>query len=133
MRFSSRLAALGVLLFILLPAVLAAHPVRALEGDEEIRQAAPDDKPYGVGVLISERGGQIVVARSVEGSSAHQAGIKAGDVFLAAGGRSLKGVNLTTAINTISGPKGTHVKVVILSAGGGKTVELDLVRNYLWK
>ena len=132
MRFSSRWTALGLLLFILLPAALAAHPVQALEGDEEIRQDVGDDRPYGIGVVIVDRNGQIVVDSSVEGSPAYKAGIRAGDVILSAGGHSLQGLNSTAASAKLLGRKSTSVKVSVRRKSDGKIVEHDLVRGHLW-
>lgn len=132
MRFSSRWAVLGLLLFILLPAVLAAYPAQALEGDEEIRQDVGDDRPYGIGVVIVDRNGQIVVDSSIEGSPAYKAGIRAGDVILSAGGHSLRGLNTTAARNKLLGRKSTGVKVSVQRKSDGKVIEHDLIRGYLW-
>ena len=80
MRLLSRWSALALLLFVLYPAVFAAHSAWALEGDQEIRQDVGDDRLYGIGVFIIDQNGQIVVERSMEGSPAYKAGIRPGDV-----------------------------------------------------
>ena len=132
MRFLSRWTTLALLFFVLCPAVFATHPVQALEGDEEIRQDVGDDRPYGIGVVIVDRNGQIVVDGSIEGSPAYKAGIRVGDVILSAGGHSLQGLSSTAASAKLLGRKSTSVKVSVRRKSDGKIVEHDLTRGYLW-
>jgi C-terminal processing protease CtpA/Prc len=132
MRLLSRWSALALLLFVLYPAVFAAHSAWALEGDQEIRQDVGDDRLYGIGVFIIDQNGQIVVERSMEGSPAYKAGIRPGDVILSADGYSLRGRDSSAARTKLLGRKSTGVKVSVQRKSDGKVVEHDLVRGYLW-
>lgn len=83
----------------------------------------------GVGIQIetADDGGLRVVS-PLEDSPAYRAGIKAGDVITQIDGKSAKGITLTQAVRTITGPSGTHVKLTVRSLDN--TVhEFDLLRE----
>lgn len=76
----------------------------------------------GIGVAVGpdERG--LVVLRTYPDSPARAAGIKVGDVIVAADGDSLKGLKQEQAVAKVKGPEGTKVRLGIRRKGKTRTV-----------
>lgn len=100
------------------PPVEAAEFARDLSGEFE-----------GVGMEVGMRKEQLIVVAPIAGSPAEKAGIKAQDAILAIDGKETSQLSLTEAINKIRGPRGTTVRLVMLSSGDTKTRELSIVRE----
>ena len=71
----------------------------------------------GVGMSVSPDRRGLRVALVYDDSPASRAGIRAGDVILAADGHALRGVGLNAATQLIKGPSGTDVKLTFLHRG----------------
>ena len=99
------------------PPVEAAEFARDLSGEFE-----------GVGMEVGMKKDQLVVVAPIAGSPAEKAGIKAKDAILAIDDKETSQLSLTEAIGKIRGPKGTTVKLVLLSFGETKTRELSIER-----
>jgi carboxyl-terminal processing protease len=83
----------------------------------------------GIGAVVqTNEAGQLIIARPMPGQPADLAGIKAGDIVLAANGRSLEGLGLYEAISLIRGPAGTTVTLTILRSGEPNPLEIQVVR-----
>lgn len=82
----------------------------------------------GIGAVVDERDGKVVVVSPIEGSPAAKAGIKAGDQIMAVDGESVQGLSLGQVIVRIRGQAGTKVTVTILSQGDTKPVDFGLTR-----
>jgi carboxyl-terminal processing protease len=82
----------------------------------------------GIGLNVEgvQRGLRVVSA--IPGSPAKRAGIRAGDVIVAANGRSLAGRSTDAAVSLIQGPPGTSVALRIVPASGGKARALRVKR-----
>jgi carboxyl-terminal processing protease len=73
----------------------------------------------GVGIQIqSDPDGSLKVVSPLEDSPAYKAGIKPDDVITHINGKRAKGITLTQAVNTITGPPGTTVNLTIRSTDG---------------
>ncbi|MFT4034108.1 MAG: S41 family peptidase [Patulibacter sp.] len=72
-----------------------------------------DAKFEGIGVEIQPVKRGLEVMRVYAGSPAREAGLRAGDVIVKAGGKTLSGLSSTAASALIRGPKGTSVELGI--------------------
>lgn len=76
----------------------------------------------GVGVAVAEDPLGLRVVHVYDGSPAQRAGIRRGDRFIAAGGRSLKGLSSDRATALVKGPQGTDVRLTVRRAGRDRTL-----------
>jgi carboxyl-terminal processing protease len=83
----------------------------------------------GVGIQISIRDGFVTVVAPIEGTPAHQAGIKAGDRLLKVDGEVIK--DLREAVKKIRGPKGSSVIITIGRAGLNEPKDYTIVRDVI--
>lgn len=81
----------------------------------------------GVGVSVAPDPDGLRVVRVFDGSPAKRAGIAPGDVFLAADGRTLKGLSTEAASARVKGPEGTSVRLKVRS--GERERELEITRR----
>jgi carboxyl-terminal processing protease len=84
---------------------------------------------YGVGILVSRRNGRITVISPVEGTPAHRAGLRAGDVIVAVDGESTETLTLDEAVDRIKGPKGTPVTLEVARQGLSEPLPVTIVRD----
>ena len=89
-------------------------------------QQQQDNRFDGIGVLVGEDPLGLRVSRVYDGSPAKAAGIRAGDVITAAGGRSLKGLKTEAASDHVRGPAGTSVALEVRRETGGRTRTLKI-------
>lgn len=85
----------------------------------------------GVGMVITIKDGILTVVSPIEDSPASSAGIKAGDVILKIDGSSTQGLTTEEAAKRLRGPKGTRVKLLILSEGKQEPREVELTRDVI--
>ena len=73
----------------------------------------------GVGIQIvkDKESDDLIIVSPIEGTPAHQAGIKARDKILSIDDVSTRGMNIEDAVRLIRGPRGTKVKLEILRNG----------------
>jgi carboxyl-terminal processing protease len=67
----------------------------------------------GVGMIISEKDGKIVVISPMEDYPAYKKGIKVGDFLLSVDGKSLKDMSVSKTAELLRGKPGTMVKVEV--------------------
>ncbi len=67
----------------------------------------------GVGLVLAIRGSHPVVEQSIEGGSAHAAGIEAGDLIERIDGIPTKGMTLGNVVAKIRGQEGSQVTLAI--------------------
>lgn len=82
----------------------------------------------GVGVTIENAEGGVRVVKTISGSPAAQAGLRKGDLLVAANGQKLQGVGLDGAISLITGPEGSVAQLAV-SRGGQPPVQISVVRR----
>jgi len=78
----------------------------------------------GIGVVITNRAGRLVVVKTLDGSPAELAGLKAGDVLRTIDGRSL---GFQEAIEAIRGLVGTPIRLKVQR--GEREFEVDVIRD----
>jgi carboxyl-terminal processing protease len=80
----------------------------------------------GIGATMSAQNGKLTIIKLISGTPSDSAGLKPGDVVTKIDGTSTDGMTLTTAVNKIKGPVGTHVKLTVQR--DNKSYEFDIVR-----
>jgi len=88
---------------------------------------ATNSRFTGIGVTVSQHPRGLRVEQVFDGSPAKRAGIVRGDLIVAVGSRSLKGMTSERSSNLIRGPEGTGVAITVSHAGEEK--ELNLTRS----
>ncbi len=89
-----------------LPPDLAEDVARQLAGEYE-----------GIGVYIEETDGVLTIVSPIPDSPAEEAGLRPGDILLAADGVSFDGMTLDEAQALVQGPEGTTVQLTLLRPG----------------
>jgi carboxyl-terminal processing protease len=85
----------------------------------------------GVGIVIEERSGQVVVTDVIEDSPASEAGLRGGDVILAVDGTPAAGKPLDQVSQMIRGSEGTSVVLTIRRAGQEAPLTFTITRRRL--
>lgn len=88
-----------------------------------------DDEVVGIGVTVLESDGNIIVSQPIPDSPADKAGVKSGDIIVAADDIVLTGMDLDTAIDYIRGKEGTTVKITIKRSGINAPININIVRE----
>jgi carboxyl-terminal processing protease len=83
----------------------------------------------GIGIQIGMKDKQLSVIAPMEGTPAAKAGLKAGDKILEIDGKSTKDMAIEEAVTHIRGPRGSGVKLRVLSEGGKASRVVTIVRD----
>ena len=83
----------------------------------------------GVGLEVSEDSGQILVVAPIDGTPAHRAGIRPGDVIVAIDDASVRRDGLKETISRLRGRSGTRVSVSILRGPEAELLVYNLRRE----
>lgn len=88
-------------------------------------------KYEGVGLVVSpdKESGYIKIEQLIEGGSAKDAGVKAGDFIIKVNGKDYTYKTMDLAVKNMRGKEGTKVKITLLR--GDKTIEKTLERREL--
>lgn len=78
-------------------------------------QDSLDGTISGIGTEIGIKNNKLTIIAPVAASPAERAGLKAGDVITAVDGADTSGLSLDEAVSKIRGPKGTQVKLTVIS------------------
>jgi carboxyl-terminal processing protease len=81
------------------------------------------------GITLSKRFGYIIVISVLPESAATKAGIHSGDIFESIGGFTTRDMSVGQAMNLLSGPAGSGVKVAVIRRGKATPEEVDVVRE----
>jgi carboxyl-terminal processing protease len=83
----------------------------------------------GVGAIIGQRNGRVLVLEPYGGLPAQKTGLTYGDVLLEIGGVKMQGENMDRASDLLRGQPGTEVEVVYLRDGNKKPVRKKILRE----
>lgn len=83
----------------------------------------------GIGALIQQQEGKIVVAEPYEGDPAQKAGVKAGDILLEIDGKPVHGKTTSEVSAILKGQPGTSVNILFQREGTEKPFEKELIRE----
>ncbi|MGI5838074.1 MAG: S41 family peptidase [bacterium] len=82
----------------------------------------------GVGVYVSQQGGDIVVVAPIEGMPGEKAGIRRGDIIAAVDGADVTGLSLDEVLAAMRGPVGTAVRLKVRREGETDLPEFVITR-----
>ncbi len=85
----------------------------------------------GIGIVITMRNNLVTVISPIEGSPAHTAGVKAGDLIIKVDGERTKSMKLWEAVRKIRGKKGTEVMLTVRRKGLAKPKDISIVRDII--
>lgn len=96
----------------------------------------------GIGAVLEPVGKDVRVVRPLPGSPATKAGVKAGDTILSVGTHDIKtgklikttptlGMDISSVVKLIKGPKGTRVTITMLRRGAPKPISFVLTRMHI--
>jgi carboxyl-terminal processing protease len=83
------------------------------------------------GITLSKRFGYIIVISVLPDSAGAKAGIHSGDIFESIGGFTTRDMSVGQAMNLLTGPAGSGVKVAVIRRGKATPDEVDVVREKL--
>jgi len=83
----------------------------------------------GIGVWVESPNGVLTIVAPMPGSPAEAAGLKAGDIIVAADGHPVEGVNQQDALEFVRGPADTSVRLTIRRPGVPDTISVDVLRQ----
>jgi carboxyl-terminal processing protease len=85
----------------------------------------------GIGIVITQRDGNLTVISPIEGTPAYKAGVLAQDIIIKVDGESTKGMMLWEAVKKMRGKPGTTVDIAIFRKGSKSPLEFKLVRDVI--
>lgn len=83
----------------------------------------------GIGIQIGMKEKKIAVIAPIEGTPAHKAGIRAGDIILEIDKKKTDKMNLNDAVDMIRGQRGTTVRLKVMRPSTKKTSDYKIVRS----
>lgn len=83
----------------------------------------------GIGIEVGARGGRIVVVAPIEGYSAHQKGVRAGDFILEVDGIDVDDFSVDDMQSAISGEPGTTLVLTVERFGFDEPIDFELTRE----
>ena len=82
----------------------------------------------GLGVEVTIENGLIRVVAPIDGTPAHDADIRSGDVVVRIDGKQVRGINIQEAVDSMRGEPGTRIVLTISRSGVPKPFDVPLVR-----
>jgi carboxyl-terminal processing protease len=84
---------------------------------------------YGIGLSILTINGDVTAMSVFEGSPAHKAGLRRGDVIARVNGQSAKNWTTDETAAKLKGPKGTKVNISIRRPGYDQLIDMEVERD----
>jgi len=122
----TRGAATGLVASVGDPYTIFVEPLQAAIMDQEMQGSFE-----GIGVSVEMIDDQLVIVKPLPNSPALRAGLRAGDVILAADDESLEGKTILEAVAIIRGPRGTIVRLLVQRAGTAEPFVVPVTREKL--
>ncbi|MBN1515617.1 S41 family peptidase [Candidatus Sumerlaeota bacterium] len=85
----------------------------------------------GIGIVISQRDGLLTVISPIPGSPGAKAGLQPMDRIIEIDGESTEGITTIEAVDKLTGPQGTEVKIKVYRDGAPKTFDLTIIRQVI--
>jgi carboxyl-terminal processing protease len=85
----------------------------------------------GIGIVITQREGNLTVISPIEGTPAYKAGVLAQDIIIKVDGQPTKGMMLWEAVKKMRGEPGSTVEITIYRKGAKGPLEFKLVRDVI--
>jgi carboxyl-terminal processing protease len=85
----------------------------------------------GVGIIVSQERGKLIIVSPIEDTPAHRAGIKSGDEIISIDNQELGNLKNPEAVDRMKGEPGSKVKLGIKRQGEVKTLNFELVREII--
>jgi carboxyl-terminal processing protease len=83
----------------------------------------------GIGMEIEVKSDILTVVSPLKGTPAERVGLKAADLVLKINGDDTKGLDVSSAVRKIRGPKGTVVKLTVIREGWSEPKEISVTRD----
>jgi carboxyl-terminal processing protease len=99
------------------------------EADNQTFEILTTGRYAGVGIEVDARAGRLVIIAPIEGYSAHQKGVRAGDIILEVDGISVANLALEDLQSLISGEPGTLLVLTVERYGFDQPIEFELIRE----
>ena len=94
-------------------------------------QGQLDQSVVGIGVVVGQKGDQLLIVSVIPESPAHQAGIHAGDVFVSVDGQAVAGQTIDQLVSHVRGAAGSTVQITFARPSTGETIDVSIVREQL--
>ena len=98
-------------------------------GEFKVVQDDTQSRFNGVGIVVTQREGRLLIVSAMEGGPALRAGILAGDHLLKIGDQLTEKLEVNEAANLLKGDVGRSVKVTIYSSSTKEVREVELIRE----
>jgi carboxyl-terminal processing protease len=85
----------------------------------------------GVGIIVSQERGRLIVVSPIEDTPAYKAGVKAGDEIIAIDDIDLKTMKSSDAVERMRGEPGSKMKLTVRRKDEAKPLEFVLVREII--
>ena len=85
----------------------------------------------GVGIIVSQENGKLIVISPIEDTPAYKAGIKSGDQIVAIDGKPLGDLRSNDATDSMRGEPGSTIKLKIHREGAKAPLEFELTREII--
>jgi carboxyl-terminal processing protease len=82
----------------------------------------------GLGIIVSEKNGYVVVISPIRGTPAFRVGMKAGDIIVKVDGKAVQGQSLSEVVSKLKGKIGTKVKVDVFRKGESQLLPFTITR-----
>lgn len=97
--------------------------------EAEAFERAINSEAVGIGVYLSESGGQVIVGGIVEGGPADEAEVRRGDVILSIDNEDVVGETLDEVSDALRGEEGEDVALTLFRPSEGDEYEVALTRR----
>lgn len=98
------------------------------EGDDAVMDMLVSGSYTGVGIEVGARGDQLVIIAPIEGYSAHEKGVRAGDVIVSIDGIPVDGYSVEDLHSLLKGEVGSTVSMSFRRQGFDDLISVELTR-----
>jgi carboxyl-terminal processing protease len=83
----------------------------------------------GLGIEVTQQDGYIKVVSPIDGTPADKAGIKTGDLIIKVDGKSVNGLTMDQAVDTMRGPIGSEVVITVVRDAVKDPFDVSIIRD----